>query len=370
MIPDSTMSFHYFPQLPPELRWKIWQMVICTDKTPRIHYYSLYNDDEGGRQSFLEQMIRAHTPPKQNISWPRLSCGELRPIVPPRLQSQPLQYSWTTANRFLYLWDAGLLTACKESRMALLQRLNIETKLHSPKRGNIVTSRYQGQNVYLKVSRRDIVCFRFAPEDMITCVSLRWDILLPRLPFYCLPYSPDIDLAFEFQDSWDEGLGMTRDSMLKFLPEPSNRGLVLRAYWAWMKGEIPNWTRMWLIDRGGRLPENYQLSQLEDKRYCQDLTYTTKTSPCRPKKDHVFIDGKIKYVESYMWKGSTASYDYVSYISDVPILSFIWKVRWLCLPARGEVYRATVNLPLAESNFFRVLRQLPSSKESALESYQ
>lgn len=360
--PESPIHFHAFPKLPLELRWKIWQMVICTDETPRIHYYSFFNNDnEGHRQSSLQQMMRAY-PPEPSKPRPRRPDGTLFTILPRRLRSQPSQCSWTEANHFLYLWDAGLQTACKESRAALLHHRDKATKQPSPKRSDMVTSRHQGRDVYLRVcSKQDIMCFRFSPEDMVACVSLRWDILLTHLPFFHLPHASDINLAFEFHDNWDEGLGMSRESMLKCLPEASHRGLAMRAHWAWMKGEIPRWTRMWLIDRGGRLPANYQLPQEDDGRYRHESFRYINEFPCEPEKNHIFIDGKNRYVESYMWEGQRHGFVHSIRRPEVPILSFIWKVSWLCRPPQGEVYNSTFNLPCESERFFRVLRQLPGT---------
>lgn len=98
--PESLVYFPAFPKLPPELRWMIWQMAIYTDKTPRIHYYSLFNTENEGRlQSFLQQMMRAYPPE------PEKSChrrdGTSQPIIPRRIRSQLSQYSWTEANNEL-----------------------------------------------------------------------------------------------------------------------------------------------------------------------------------------------------------------------------------------------------------------------------
>lgn len=336
-------------------------MAICTDETPRIHYYSFFNNDnEGHRQSLLQQMMRAY-PPKPK----KLVVGhDGKPYVPcpSPLQSQPSQCSWTEANRFLYLWDAGLQTACKESRAALLQHLDKDTKRPSPKRNAMVVARHQGQDVYLRVcSKRDILCFRFSPEDMVACVSLRWDVLLTHLPFFNLAYASDFNLALEFHDSWDEGLSTKREEILKSLPEASDRGLAMRAYWAWMRGEIPRWTRMWLIDRGGRLPAHYQLSREDDNRYRWELVYKMKNFPCEPEKHHIFIDGKNRYVESYMWEGQRRSYNYKLCTPAVTILSLMWKMKWICRPPRGGVHRHGFNVPIHPEHFFRVLRQLPDT---------
>lgn len=288
-------------------------MAICTDETPRLHYYSLFSYDyDGQRQSCLQQMMRAY-PPEPDKPHLRWHDGSLFRVYPRRLRTQPSQFSWTEANRFLYFWDDGLRTACKESRAALLQHLDraaAEEGAPAPKRSDVVTARHaQGQDVYLRVrSQRDIVCLRFSPDDMAACVSLRWDVLLPRLPFFHLPYASDINIAFEFHDSWDGRVGETRKSVQKCLPEASDMGMVMRAHWAWMKGEIPRWTRLWLIDRGGGLTADYYFSRKHDGRYRYKSLEVINEFPSAPEEEpHTFTDGKDTYVENYLWEGQVVN---------------------------------------------------------------
>lgn len=90
--------------------------------------------------------------------------------------------------------------------------------------------------------------------------------------------------------------------MLEHLYEPSIRGLLIRACWAWTSTYIPRWTRIWLIDRGGRLPAKYKPGRERDGTYRADVLYSEEHIPDRHKiDDEIFIDGKTKYVECYMW---------------------------------------------------------------------
>ncbi|KAH7122082.1 hypothetical protein B0J13DRAFT_680236 [Dactylonectria estremocensis] len=338
--PESPIHFHVFSKLPPEVRWKIWQMAICTDETPKIHYYSLFNTDHDGyRQSHLQLMMRAYLPkPSKTIA----SSPNGRQWKRPLLKSLQRTCFWTEANRFLYLWDAGILTACKESWAARLQ--HFQRAPNRPlKYSDMVMTHHQGQRVYVKVSsQRDIICLRFAHEDLAASVSLRWDVLLTTLPFFHLPEASDINLGLEFDESWAEGLGTTEESVLKCLGEASPRGVAMRAHWAWKTGFIPRWTRMWLIDQGGGLPANYKISREDDGRYEYDTVY--HKFPCEPENYHIFIDGKNRYVESYMWDDQPHEFSHMSPRRNVPVLSFIWKMCRLC-----------------PEYFFRVLRQLPET---------
>ncbi|KAK7212896.1 hypothetical protein V2G26_020074 [Clonostachys chloroleuca] len=278
--PGLLTHFHLFPQLPTELRCRIWKMAICTEKTPKIHYYSLYNDDDGYRHSRLPELIDMYMKPGPK-DW------VFSPVAPHPLQCKPQQCDWADDNRFLSYWNAGLRTACWESRTILVRYYGPRPRRQNPfafvnkrpyKRrkkkksssttnpGKIVTIREKKEIIHLDFSKRDIVCFRFPPDEMARCVFLKWEELLTRLPFYHLPQNSDINLAFEFEHSWNEGLGITKAGVRKNLAEASARGLVLRAFWAWKVGAIPRWTRLYLIDRAEPLPPKYQIGRNYDLR--------------------------------------------------------------------------------------------------------
>lgn len=356
---ETPRHFPKFPELPAELRWKIWQMAICTDKTPRIHYYQLFSEDrQGHRQSLLQQMMQTYSPSTDKPHPPR-SDGIWDPMIPPRLQSRPLEWSWAKANSFQCLWDAGLRTACSESRAAILHHRDKAAEGALPSHDDMISSCHQGKLVYLGVcSRRDIFCFRLSPEDMAVCVSLRWDILVTHLPIYHLPRASVINMAFEFDDSWDEGLYVhpRGNSIQACLGEASPRGLVMRAYRAWATGQLPLFARMWLIHRDARLPATYKLGG-EDLGYPDNNSLPMLKWPrCEP--GNVFTDGKNRYGESQIWNGRYRMTRYAPRQHDVPVLSFIWKVSTFCsFKDLGSPYHEYC-LPSRSDGFFRVLRQM------------
>lgn len=357
---DGLPRFHRFTQLPFELRSIIWQMAICTDKTPRIHYYSLFNNDNVKRESLLQEMMCAYLPEKPRTVWGTWNPMEDRYFYHV-LWSKPEQMGWTKANRFSYFWNAGLRTACKEAHAALSSHIS-KASPSAYQRRDMVTTRLEGENIYMELgSQRDIICLQSAPEDMEALVHLRWDVLLPRLPFFHLPHASDMNLAMKFDDSWNEG-PRTYDTFInQVLSEASPRGVAMRAARAWIKGHIPPWTRMWLIcqdvafDSGGE--ESDPSDEMRDWERGFGAGY--EEFPCKPQNHHVFIDGTCKYIESYKYSQDARTlrkYDPWYYCSEVPVLNFIYKSRRYI--QRG--YKGPVNGDPC-CHFFRVLRPLPQA---------
>jgi hypothetical protein len=376
--PGLLTYFHLFPQLPTELRCRIWKMAVCTEKTPKIHYYSLYNDDNGYRQSRLPELIDMYMKPGPK-DW------VFRPVTPHPLQCKPQQYDWADDNRFLSYWNAGLRTACWESRTILMRYYGPRPRRQNPfafvnkrpyKRrkkkkkkkksssttnpGKIVTIREKKEIIHLDFSKRDIVCFRFPPDEMARCVFLKWEELLTRLPFYHLPQNSDINLAFEFDHSWNEGLGITKAGVLRNLAEASARGLVLRAFWAWKVGAIPRWTRLYLIDRAEPLPPKYQIGRNYDLRYVPSLKYH-REFPCQRRESRVFIDGEDKYVESYSWDRDGQNC-YNRHVESVPVAAFMRTVDRYHRPSPDDLC-GREDLPFYGEIFFRVLRPVPRTED-------
>ncbi|VUC26647.1 unnamed protein product [Clonostachys rosea] len=409
--PQQLTHFHLFPKLPTEIRLKIWRSAICIHETPRLHYYSLFNEDyDGYRQSFLPRLISIY------MNLPGRKKQHLHPKdkKPKRfdrrlLRSNPSQFTWAEASRVHYYWNAGLRTACWESRTALTEYytrlvrgeaelsaikelsrqksppptkpspseedLSSNRPLSGDEKNKIALERtkatlpVKGENVYLDLWTVDIVCFRFPKEHMAACVYFEWDEFLTRLPFFQLPYVSDLNLAFEFEDGWEKGLGDTRESVCEHLSEASTRGLVMRAWWDWQTGRIPSWARMYLINPRNDLPRHYRLA--DGFRYFYDPVYSPKyhcktgDGPIFVDEQHRYFDGQHRsffdgekgYVESYSWDEDGPDFLYIH--NDVPICNFILKMERFCRPVSRNI---DVSLPNTDQHFFRVLRLLPGDK--------
>lgn len=229
-------------------------MAIHTDPLPRIHYYSLFSSDKSGRRHSLLQKTILHRPrdPEHKLEplGPRLRFRTAFPCV---LCPHAEDYSWAKSHCFRYIWDAGLRTACRESRLVVLRHLKRQAA--NPQQMSVALARHNEEDVQFRVnSRSDALCLEFTPEDIEACRDLRWDVLLARIPFYRQQRIRTINIAFEFHDSWNANMPETPFDLLH---EGSPRGLVMRDFWAWTNGELPNQTTIWLIDRGWRPPRGY-----------------------------------------------------------------------------------------------------------------
>ena len=103
--------FHHFRRLPVELRLLIWEFAV----RPRgrgVHYFSIV-DMRKHSDNPLRQLAVPDPADEDEVTY-----AVSAPMVP----SSPGGCSWTTRNCSVYLWDAGLWTACRESRSVLEKR--------------------------------------------------------------------------------------------------------------------------------------------------------------------------------------------------------------------------------------------------------
>ncbi|KAI9709711.1 MAG: hypothetical protein M1820_003113 [Bogoriella megaspora] len=109
----ASQTFHPFPRLPKELRDIIWALSIRPER-PGAHFFTLFNCDNIDEWITMgKYAMRPRMRHKCSLAAPK------RNVV----DSQKL--SWTDGNRSAYLIDAGLSTACQESREAAERHFQI-----------------------------------------------------------------------------------------------------------------------------------------------------------------------------------------------------------------------------------------------------
>ncbi|EQB54812.1 hypothetical protein CGLO_05304 [Colletotrichum gloeosporioides Cg-14] len=114
----ATQTFHQFPMLPGEIRDQIWDLAVRPLGYRGVHIF-IYID---------EHAYDGHKPTSN--AFPRhlakKMCGDPHRFVgAPTPANETSPRSWTAGNPSTYAVDGGLLTACKESYMAMCRRYDI-----------------------------------------------------------------------------------------------------------------------------------------------------------------------------------------------------------------------------------------------------
>ncbi len=177
----DTKGFPLFSKLPLEIREMIWKLAIYDLPQPRVHHYSLFNtNDNGVRHSSLREKILPLPIDEDQIPRKCTSCGAPPRVRPCVLYPHSEGYGWAQSNRFRHLWDAGLRTACSDSRRVLLQHEKRRPEFRTP---HLVVARPGEDTIQIGVdSVQEILCLEFSPEDLAACKTLPWGVLISR-PF-------------------------------------------------------------------------------------------------------------------------------------------------------------------------------------------
>lgn len=208
--------FHLFPCLPPEIRHEIWGFAVRDqDSLLRVHYLTI------AKRKTQHVLLSSESEPSDATSDDKYTNMRRRapvPLVIPPPWTHPLepppspnfsnilsQFSWAQGPRSIYVQDAGLWTACRESRAIITLRT-------APWCHAMASFTTNDETNYLTVRPfSDLICFD--PTHLSPKVT--WAVLLANLPFYNLrhrggalvrdPRPCEIDhLAFEFDSSWVE----------------------------------------------------------------------------------------------------------------------------------------------------------------------
>lgn len=237
-LAESISTFHKFPDLPPELRIQIWKAACRPRSTTECGLHYVHVDTVEGDWEYDESEYEELEHIEPRIA--HLSAFK-------RLSDDPIRGT-TSA----YLWDAGLWTACKESRLAI-------TKHHEIGSWNMVQAQssadWSGQSFPLRVKphgqdngltamvfpNRDILCIRNdSPMTVIVeKLSLRGSSVNIRQKIVVESWR----LALEFQSGWVGDPSAWPES------DPLDS---LNAIYNWieefMMMEDPDLPRLWLID--------------------------------------------------------------------------------------------------------------------------
>ncbi|KAH7354262.1 hypothetical protein B0T11DRAFT_342378 [Plectosphaerella cucumerina] len=317
----SAPRFPSFLKLPYYVREQIWEQSIltycATYGVSRVHYYSLYNtDDHGARHSGLQtgRGIITRQPPAIDAKQEKAEDPDVLDWPIQRdtaIQQRPKNMAWARANRFRYYWDGGLRTACSESRFIYLR---VFEKL-VPNHGKLSLARARNGNGEVQIpvdTLKDILCLSFSPDDLeAAAAGLQWDVLLASTPFFRPGTIDVVNIAFEFDPSWNNGLPALWTPEMPY--EASPRGLCAKAVVAWANGELPRNTRIWLIDRTWNAPPEYFTSWRRARIYMAPGDIAEQ----EPK---LFVDDRRAYIECKEWRDDSPEFA-------ASAAGFVWQLR-------------------------------------------
>ncbi|KAI1854167.1 hypothetical protein JX266_001308 [Neoarthrinium moseri] len=199
-------GFQRFSDLPKELRERIWDSVIRTDK-PSVQIFQLH--------SCLSSKQRVR-------GYPFLRAWSYQLYVPRHQERcDPLcEDPLPLCNHSAYLVDSGLWTACKESRGRMMwhyHQTDKDTKIQRSSRRNIAVSRHRHTTANYRFERDGKPQFFFIRphtdlvlvtvpkgffESWVSRILFRTLMVTNHLScdsFFCIPIK---HLAIEYQSSW------------------------------------------------------------------------------------------------------------------------------------------------------------------------
>lgn len=270
----STSTFHKFSELPYELRRQVWDSAIRPSEYGGLHHFVIKGPDELDKSTSKNFTVlwNQGSPPKAgsySVAVEKLGKQGDSPAL-----DNPV-------HRSAYLWDAGLWTACYESREAMMDHFKLRQwrqgreelisrfrkfdsgtfeSFFRPKREywdlpSMQTVDQEAQEWPLLVNTyRDLFCLTFPNWPLeIDLPSVFWNLYFPSNHY---GHGPIRYLAIEFDPSWNLNFP---NSYSQLLEEPSARGFLARVVKDCTNEELECF--IWLIDRSVRVPRQRQKTE-------------------------------------------------------------------------------------------------------------
>ncbi|CAH0059105.1 unnamed protein product [Clonostachys solani] len=265
-------SFHFFPDLPYELRHQIWQQAIrpSAKKCSGIQHFSiLHSNMKSGNTASKPKVL----PSYRGVS---TSCDKRTAFAAEIPGAEAIE-----ANRSAYMWDAGLWTACWESRQIILRHW--EMKKWSEKRRKFLSDGItfgwgeemwrENQDFCITINAPSLTtndggeewqlmvrpyedAFYFDPSSLVDALKqpspLPYDDnlfeIMQQLPFSGVNYGcqPVQHFIFDFDPNWLNNLPRWD----AHLDSDSPQGFIIDLLWKLARRETE--FHIWLIDRSLR----------------------------------------------------------------------------------------------------------------------
>lgn len=268
----ALLTFHPFTSLPYELRFNIWELAVRpTHNTGGLHQFVvLDSEDMKGPTQDLTILGRES----------RFDPGAYIAAV------ARLSGAYDNGNRSAYLWDAGLWTACKESREVITKYSKQKDWSGTP---SVMVAVQDGQHWHVMVHPcRDLFCF--TPKSWSS--EIQWSHIFDYLPFSSRWRGSDnIDnIAVEFDPSWNIDLP---EQIYELLDESTARGCVARAVNARAKEHVE--CTIWLIDRGANRSPN------KARKFPPHIFYDCDRKYIETEQNEILHDTEEEYTKTAWW---------------------------------------------------------------------
>ncbi|KXH29906.1 hypothetical protein CNYM01_12774 [Colletotrichum nymphaeae SA-01] len=245
-------TFHQFGVLPVEVRLQVWECNLRS-ADPAFHVFSIKSRATSTASNGL-----GHKTPTQVHQCETYVLSN--PTYTPR-QRCP----WSESDPSTYRVDAGLWSACKESRDVVQKHY---ATLVNPSSGHSSSTRHNQPERSASGSSilpdKDLIIFQVALD---TYVSVG-DALSALRPFFQNDETRLLHIAFEFTDDWDI---QPTDDIKSMINQPGPRACFIRLLERTMCGLLS--AKLYLLDYGSKVAEagspvlfsagGYDLSEIE-----------------------------------------------------------------------------------------------------------
>lgn len=280
-------SFDLFPNLPCELRLEIWKFAI-RPAGRGVHRFSIHSISKDRSIHKDRGQSPATTDPNQQQETRHTAAA-------PRVLDR---YSWTEGNDSAYLWDAGLWTACRESRDVMTWHFRV-AHWHGVRRRllrsqgqwtpaaladefedmtALTTARDGGREWHLMLRpHKDL--FWLEPRDWKCTVE--WQTLFLDVPFasFRRGFGHLSHVAVEHDASWNVDLPKDLGALLQ---EPTPRGFIARAMAECATNKL--YCFVWLVDRS-LVRRDEEVEEVEDEEM-EDQGYEDQGHEDQDHDDH------------------------------------------------------------------------------------
>ncbi|KAK1706338.1 hypothetical protein BDP67DRAFT_494158 [Colletotrichum lupini] len=245
-------TFHQFGLLPVEVRLQVWECNLRSAE-PAFHVFSIKS-----RATTTASTDLRHKTPMQVHQYETYVLSN--PTYTPKKRCP-----WSESDPSTYCVDAGLWSACKESRNVVRKHY---ATLVNPSSGHSSSTRHNqsarsasGSSI---LPDKDLIIFQVAPDAHVSV----GEALSALRPFFQNDGSQLLHIAFEFTDDW--GIQPTED-IKSMINQPGPRACFIRLLERTMCGLLS--AKLYLMDYGLKGAEvgspvlfsagGYDLSEIE-----------------------------------------------------------------------------------------------------------